>query len=232
VPHWGWNGNARRYWDNIYGGKLRRIERQIHHYGSGLSALVLLSAFRGDPSDGYLLRVGYGGMTGPLSNINQEGFASASFHSWPDTLKWDAYSGDYGPNFVGLALGSGTYLVEEQDMGGFVVYGGSLTSAGGVVTVRTRDAFRRRVFVGPLGLLVTVDAGAIFAFTYRVADGAVTLTLAQQDGGPKAVSAVVWLETTVGTAKYNVTNPGLAQTRLGWQVPLGSTAVTINIGKV
>ena len=28
VPHWGYNGNARRYWDFIYGGKLRRIERQ------------------------------------------------------------------------------------------------------------------------------------------------------------------------------------------------------------
>ena len=23
VPHWGYNGNARRYWDNIYGGKVR-----------------------------------------------------------------------------------------------------------------------------------------------------------------------------------------------------------------
>ena len=22
VPHWGYNGNARRYWDNIYGGKV------------------------------------------------------------------------------------------------------------------------------------------------------------------------------------------------------------------
>ncbi|KAJ2988832.1 hypothetical protein NUW58_g3774 [Xylaria curta] len=73
VPHWGWDGNARRYWDNIYGGKLQRIERQIHHYGSGLNALVLLSAFRSDPSDSYLLQVGYAGTSGPLSNINQDG---------------------------------------------------------------------------------------------------------------------------------------------------------------
>ena len=36
LPHWGYNGNARRYWDFLYGGKLRRIERQLHHYGSGL----------------------------------------------------------------------------------------------------------------------------------------------------------------------------------------------------
>ena len=47
--------------DNIYGGKLMRIERQIHHYGSGLNALPLISQFESDPSDFYLLRVGFGG---------------------------------------------------------------------------------------------------------------------------------------------------------------------------
>ncbi|KAK3322684.1 hypothetical protein B0H66DRAFT_620425 [Apodospora peruviana] len=236
VPHWGWNGNARRYWDNVYGGKLQRIERQIHHYGSGLNALVLLSAFRSDPSDTYLLRVGYGGMTGPLTNINREGFASASFHSWPETLKWDGYSGDYGPNFVGLALGSGTYLVEDNEFGGLVVYGGSLdqtqaTKSGVVATVQTQDAFRRRVFIGPLKLLVSVDAGVIVSFTYRAVDASVSLLLSQMEGGPMASSAVVWLETTAGTAKFTVTNPGLAQTRLGWQVPLSTAPVTVVIGK-
>ncbi|GAB1321049.1 hypothetical protein MFIFM68171_11259 [Madurella fahalii] len=230
VPHWGWNGNARRYWDNVYGGKLRRIERQIHHYGSALNALVLLSAFRSDPSDSYLLRVGYGGMTGALSNINQEGFASASFHSWPDTLRWDGYSGDYGPGFVGLALGSGTYLVEDVEADGLLVYGGNLTTTGGVSTVYTQDAFRRRAFVGPLGLLVTIDAGVILDFTYRAADRAVSLTLSQLERGPKAASSVVWLETTAGTGKFTVTTPGLAQTRLGWQVPLDTVPVTIDIG--
>jgi hypothetical protein len=48
--------------DNIYGGKLMRIERQIHHYGSGLNALPLISQFESDPTDFYLLRVGFGGV--------------------------------------------------------------------------------------------------------------------------------------------------------------------------
>jgi hypothetical protein len=86
VPHWGYNGNARRYWDNIYGGKLMRIERQIHHYGSGLNALPLLSSFERNTSDVYLLRVGFGGISGPLTNIDSGGFAAASFHSFEDTL--------------------------------------------------------------------------------------------------------------------------------------------------
>ncbi|KAG6820154.1 hypothetical protein H0H93_004736 [Arthromyces matolae] len=115
IAHWGYNGNARRYWDNIYGGKLQRIERQIHHYGSGLNALPLITAFEASPTDYYLLRVGYGGLSGPLSNIDQGGFASASFHSFADTLAWDAYSGDYGPNFSGHSMGIGTFIVNHPD---------------------------------------------------------------------------------------------------------------------
>jgi hypothetical protein len=31
IPHWGYNGNARRYWDFLYGGKLRRM-KSVHHW--------------------------------------------------------------------------------------------------------------------------------------------------------------------------------------------------------
>ena len=87
VPHWGYNGSARRYWDFQYAGKIRRIERQLHHYGSGLNAIPVLSDYRDHPDDIYLLRVGYGGMMGAIANIDQDGFASAAFHAFPDTLK-------------------------------------------------------------------------------------------------------------------------------------------------
>jgi hypothetical protein len=43
VPHWGYNGSARRYWDFQYAGKVRRLERQLHHYGSGLNAIPVLT---------------------------------------------------------------------------------------------------------------------------------------------------------------------------------------------
>jgi hypothetical protein len=76
VPHWGYNGSARRYWDFIYAGKLRRLERQLHHYGSGLNAIPVLTEFRAHPDDLYLLRVGYGGLLGAIANVTQEGFWS------------------------------------------------------------------------------------------------------------------------------------------------------------
>ncbi|GAP93127.1 putative glycoside hydrolase family 43 protein [Rosellinia necatrix] len=231
VPHWGWNGNARRYWDNIYGGKLQRIERQIHHYGSGLNALVLLAAFRSDPGDWYLLQVGYGGASGPLANVNRDGFAAASFHSWPDTLRWDGYSGDYGPGFLGLALGSGTYVARHATFG-LLAYGGTITSpaaGAGTVSVVTLGPVRRKVFIGPLGVLLTTDAGSIDGFSYASDGSGITLSLAQLSGGPSASSAVLWVETTSGSAKYTVSSPAAAQSRQGWAIPLSSSAVTVQL---
>lgn len=212
-----------------YGGKLERIERQIHHYGSGLNALVALSAFRSTPSDTYLLRVGYGGMNGPLSNIHEDGFAAASFHSFPETLAWDDYSGDYGPNFVGLVLGTGAYLVEDVDLG-LVAYGGMVTSKDdGTATMVPRDAARRKVFVGPLGIVVEIDAGVIEEVAYSPENASLAVTVGQLDGVPKTNSTVVWVSREDGDVNYTVTGVGVTDARLGWSVPLGSDSVVINI---
>ena len=158
IPHWGYNGNARRYWDFLYGGKLRRIERQLHHYGSGLNAIPVLSEYREHPDDFYLLRVGYGGTMGALTNIDKEGFASVAFHSFPSTLKWDAYSGDYGPNFFGHALNTATYLINHPDFG-WQAFGGNVARSGDWLKVQPLDSFRMRVYIAPLGLWLTLDAG-------------------------------------------------------------------------
>ncbi|KAK1226171.1 hypothetical protein PQX77_010863 [Marasmius sp. AFHP31] len=181
IPHWGYNGNARRYWDNIYGGKLQRIERQIHHYGSGLNALPVISAFQSAPTDYYLLRVGYGGLSGSLSNIDQSGFASASFHTFPDTLKWDGYSGDYGPNFSGHTMGIGTFIINHPDFG-WQAFGGNVVSTN-PVQVQVRDPVRRRVFIAPIGALLTLDAGAFSTITYNPSARTVQVeVLATADG--------------------------------------------------
>ncbi|KAH8105026.1 hypothetical protein DFH11DRAFT_1864351 [Phellopilus nigrolimitatus] len=231
VPHWGYNGNARRYWDNVYGGKLQRIERQIHHYGSGLNALPLMSQFESDPDDLYLLRVAFGGLSGPLSNIDEGGFASASFHSFADTLAWDAYSGDYGPNFVGHALNAGTYLIDHPTFG-WQAFGGTVSSqSSSHVQVQTLDSVRRRVFVASIGTLFELDAGAFSAFAFNPQTGAVELTILPAppgvaDAAPAPRARVVVKQTTSSAMSVHPST-SLEVDAGAWVVPFASGTANV-----
>jgi hypothetical protein len=159
MPHWAYNGSARRYWDFVYGGaKIDRIERMVHHYGSSLNAIPVLTEFRDHPDDFHLLRIGYVGMMGSLAGIADDGFPSMAFHSFPDTLKWDPITGDYGLNFFGHAETTGTYVVNHPDFG-WQAFGGNASVAGNTVTVTPLDSFRRRIHFAPVGLFLTLDAG-------------------------------------------------------------------------
>lgn len=187
LPHWGYNGNARRYWDFYYGAAPGgETERQIHHYGSGINAIPALSQYREHPDDYYLLRIGYGGAMGALSNIDQEGFAGTAFHTYPWHLKWDTYSGDYGPNFFGHAVNTATYIIDHPEFGDLAFGGNLRVSAGGVgnnavVTVTPLDSFRKRIYVAPLGLYLTLDAGAFKEVRYVPAAKSLAFDLAPAD---------------------------------------------------
>ena len=161
IPNWGYNGSARRYWDFLYGGYpgvTSRVERQLHHYGSGLNAIPLLTEYRDKPEDFHLLRVGYAGTMGALTNIDQEGFASAAFHAFPSTLRFDYYTGDYGPNFFGHAFDTATYIVNHPEFK-WQAFGGNLRAAGNTIRVTPLDSFRMRLHIAPYGLWLTLDAG-------------------------------------------------------------------------
>jgi hypothetical protein len=227
LPHWGYNGNARRYWDFLYGGKLRRIERQIHHYGSGLNALPVLAAYRERPDDLYLLRVGYGGVMGPLANIDREGFASAAFHAWPDTLAFDPYSGDYGPGFVGHALGTATYVVRDPQLG-WLAFGGNLEIAGDRVTVIPLDSARARVFVAPLGLWLTLDAGRFERVTVDLVERAVRVALAPATAHTPLARLRIEQTAIAGVGAF-VPRPPLADERGAHVVPLSARVTWVEL---
>jgi hypothetical protein len=158
IPHWGYNGSARRYWDFIFAGKTRRLERQLHHYGSSLNAIPLLSEYREHPDDFYLLRVGYGGTMGLLANIDKDGFLAPAFHGFPDMLKPDALSGDNGPSFFGHAFNTATYIVRHPEFG-WLAFGGNLSTRGIEISVTPLDSARSRVYIASSGLWLTLDAG-------------------------------------------------------------------------
>jgi hypothetical protein len=180
LPSWGYNGNARRYWDFMYAGKTAQLERQLHHYGSANNALPLLDSFRRDPRDIHLLRVAYGGLMGTLTNIDQDGFGAAAFHSNPDLLRFDGYNGDYGTAFYGYAYGIGSYLARHSVFGN-VGFGGSTQEQGSVVSLVPRDGFRTRVFLAEAGLWLTLDAGKFARLDYDRSSGNVSVHLDAAD---------------------------------------------------
>jgi hypothetical protein len=204
VPHWGYNGSARRYWDFIYAAKYGRIERQLHHYGSGINAIPVLSEFRDHPDDFYLLRIGYGGTMGAITNIDEEGFASAAFHAFPDMLKFDPLSGDYGPNFFGHALNTAAYLVKHPEFG-WVAFGGNVRIAGDVVTLTPLDSFRERIYVASLGLWLTLDAGKFRAVEVNQKTGVVRVGFDAADSYTPAAHLRIEQPAQVqGVGKYGV----------------------------
>jgi hypothetical protein len=225
VPSWGYNGNARRYWDFLYGGKLQRVERQIHHYGSTLNAVPLFEAYRSDPSNLYLLRVAYGGWMGGITNIDTQGFASAAFHSWPDQMRWDPYTGDYGMGFFGHAYAAATYLVKD-DTFGWLAFGGNLQRNGDELLVEPKDGARSRLFVAPAGLWIVLDAGKISSASYSVSTGKIVLTLDPADSATPAARIVV--ETTAPESRHYEVVSGLAE-RGARTIPLSSQPTSVEV---
>jgi hypothetical protein len=228
LPHWGYNGSARRYWDFLYAGKTRRIERQLHHYGSGLNAIPLLSEYREHPDDEYLLRVGYGGLMGALTSIDEDGFAAAAFHSFPDTLRHDGISGDYAQNFTGHALSVATYVIRHPEFG-WQAFGGNVESARGRVIVTPRDAFRSRVYLAPAGLWLTLDAGRFERVEFDPATGHVRVSLAPAERHtPGARLRIEQPAAVKGVGRY-VPLQRFAVERDAYVVPLRATSSRVDL---
>jgi hypothetical protein len=226
IPSWGYNGSARRYWDFVYGGKVQRLERQLHHYGSGINAIPLLSAYREHPDNLYLLRVGYGGTMGELSNIDQDGFGSAAFHSFPDKMAFDPYSGDYGSGFWGHAANTATYVVHDPGLG-WLAFGGNLKVKDNLILVTPLDSFRSRLYLAPLGLWLTLDAGKFKQAIVDTSTGTVKLMLDPADKyTPEARLHIEQPAKIAGIGTY-APRAALYQERGAYAAPLGKMETEI-----
>lgn len=226
IPNWGYNGSARRYWDFLYAGKITRLERQLHHYGSGINAIPLLASYRKDPGNLYLLRVAYGGTMGELTNIQKDGFASAAFHAFPDKLAFDPYSADYGPGFFGYALNTATYIVHDPALG-WLCFGGNLHQDGGTIQVEPRDAFRARLYLASAGLWITLDSGRVRRAVYNPHTGDVRISLDPATGIARV--ARLRIEQPAKVLDVGLYKPvkSFRMERGGWVVPLRSEVTDV-----
>ena len=228
IPHWGYNGSARRYWDFVFAGKLRQIERQLHHYGSSLNAIPVLAEFREHPDDFYLLRVGYGGTMGTISDIDQDGFLAPAFHAFPDLLRPDALSGDDGPNLFGHAWNTATYVVHHPEFG-WLAFGGNTRVEGDTVKVKPLDSFRMRVYVASAGVWLTLDAGKFDEIEVHPRTGAIRVGLSPATEYLREARLRVEQPAKVGSSPTYKPATQLRQERGAYVVPIGQATTWVDL---
>lgn len=228
VPNWGYNGSMHFYFAAVTYGKWRRFERELHWYLSSLCAIPLLDAFRKDPTDLHLLRVGYAGATGVLGNIDADGHGSMSFHATPDLLAYDPYTSDYGCHFYGYCRNAGAYVVKHETFG-WLGFGCDIAAEGHTVRVTPRDAFRQRVYLAPLGLWLTLEAGRFEEVTMDITGQIVTVTLAPAE--PHTPKARLIIQNSAAQDGASAFTPvtRLPMARGAWEVALGEKPLRLEL---
>ena len=136
----------------------------------------------------------------------------------PGLLRRDGFSGDYGPGLYGYWRSAASYLTCMPPYGWTCALcdvheteppvGSALTppspgvdrshteagcNAHATLRVTPRDALRRRVYLSPLGLTITVEAAALVEVSVTPAQLSATLTLAPHSAAPSA-EATLFIE--------------------------------------
>ena len=229
IPNWAYNGAGRRYFDApVNGTRWPDIVRMTNHYGSSINSIPVLDSFRSNPNDLYLLRVGYAGMNQIIANIDPEGFASYGFDADPAILKFDPYTADYGIAFYGYARNAGCYVADDGKFG-WLAFGGNIERKATTMTVTPKDGFRKRVFLAPLGLWLTLESGTFEKVVFDSLSHSIVIQLSPQT--PFNSSARLRI-TTTGKKTFKLDGNLLVE-REAYVVPLkpGSTKVRFVEGK-
>ncbi len=230
VPNWAYNGAGRRYFDApVNGTRWPQIVRMTNHYGSAINSIPVLDAFRRNPDDLYLLRVGYAGMDQVLANIDAQGFGSYGFDADPAVLQFDPYTADYGIAFYGYARNAGAYVLKDPEFG-WLGFGCNVRERQGDVEIVPRDAFRRNVFLGPIHVRLTLEAGTFESVTYEPGSGAVRVTLSAAT--PDTHIARLRIERTgmalQGGHRYRLA-PTHPLVREAYEIPLTDRPLTLTL---
>ena len=164
---------------------------------------------------------------GALTDIDQDGFASAAFHGFPDMLKADPLSGDYGPNFFGHAWNTATYIVDHPQFG-WLAFGGNIKADGDLIKVTPLDSFRTRVYFASLGLWLTLDSGTFEAVELNSKTGVVSLRLSAATPFTSAARLLLEQPAKSSRVMYSPVKK-LVSERGAWVVPLGKGTSTIDL---
>ena len=164
---------------------------------------------------------------GPLTNIDQDGFGSVAFHSFPSLLRWDGYSGDYGPNFFGHAFNTATYIVNHPEFG-WLAFGGNVSLTPQLVKVQPLDSLRQRVYIAPYGLWLTLDAGAFESVEVNQHTNQIRVGLAWQTPDTAQASCVSNNLLSSPASARTIRNPQLRKSAMLMSFGLNRRPVGLN----
>ncbi|CAK1359638.1 unnamed protein product [Cercospora beticola] len=208
VPHWGYSGSGAQ------------------------SAYALIEEFQRHPNDVWMLRAAWGGIVGPLTTIGQDGFGATGFHSRPDYLAWDPYSGDNGVTMAMHALSTRAVIVQDDSLGGWAEFGARVSQEGNVVVIEPTDSARQKVFIADSALSLELDAGHFAAVRYDLGSRSVEVEFEANGEGFTPNARLKWKTTaqTTNSGNYQIVDGQYEEERGATVVPLsgdGTTKVTL-----
>lgn len=110
-------------------------------------------------------------------------------------------------------MGMGTFIINHPDFG-WQAFGGTVTSTSPAVQVQIKDSVRRRVFLAPLGALLTLDAGAFSLISFNpsalTVDVAVVPTPDGVSGAASAPNARLVVSQTTSVSGVGTLKPSTA----------------------
>ena len=142
-------------------------------------------------------------------------------------LKPDPLSGDYGPNFLGHAWNTATYVVDHPQFG-WLAFGGNVKTENDVVKITPLDSFRSRVYLASLGLWLTLDAGNFETVELDWNTGAMRVRLAPATRFAREARLRAEQPAKVKTGVYRPVKT-LNSERDAWVVPLAETTTWVDL---
>jgi hypothetical protein len=112
---------------------------------------------------------------------------------------------------------------------GWLAFGGNVTVDASTVRLVPLDSFRKRVYLAPLGLWLSLDAGTFQEVELHADTGALRVSLAPQDSHtPSARLRIGQPAAVQGIGTYTVAG-SFAQERDAIVVPLGSGTTWVDL---
>lgn len=149
--------------------------------------------------------------------------------------------GDFGLGFFGCSVESASYFVNHPDLGPSCYLcnmagaasgpGADLTA--GAITIKPVDLYRRRVYLEPLALFLTLDAGTFDTVTLDMAAKTIGVTF-----NSMAFDNCTYTDRRLRVEKMSAARPGTAfkiatfpVVRNAYVVPESTSTVTITYSK-